>query len=216
MRSRSKTAPFAVLAVSLFGAAMATSASAIELPEFNTKGEGAVKFTGTTTEITLETISHITFKCGAGTVTGEVVPPKAVAHVVIKSGSCVHLFTLCTKPFETKPLKGKLVYLSKREDIVALLLEPEVAGEPVMTCQGELKEVLDGSIITRINPVNRSSTSFELPYSQSGGVQAIKRWEGEEVAHNLSLSEGGGPFTESGLGTTLDLKFARAIEVVGL
>lgn len=219
MRSKSRTVLLALLAVLAFSA-LATSEAFAALPEFVSSGT-AIPFTGTTTELLFRDATGSTYTCSAGTVTGEVPAvakgeggTKLVDKVIIKSGSCLKFLTLCNKPFETRHLKGRVAYLSKATKSVGLLLEPEVAGEPVFTCESESVPVtVKGSVIAPITPVNTRTTSFHARYAQSSGVQEIRKFEGEEALHNLEWSFSGGPFHPVGLATELALTFKREAEL---
>jgi len=217
MRSRLRTAVVVLVAVSALGGLGSASALAV-LPEFRLQGNTKfpVTFTGTG-DVNWETAGGSKFFCRSkNSVTGAIVSTTEVAKVVAK-------FPKCGAPGfcvveETKELKGRIAYLPKRENgekVVGLLLEPVTA--PVSKCEekafGTLTTLL-GSVIGEIRPTNISRVGpFHLTYQQASSKQQLRKFEGEELGHNLEVIHNEAPSEPIGLGGELTLTMAHEIEI---
>jgi hypothetical protein len=214
MRSMLRSTLGVLVAVVALGAFASASASAA-LPEF--RGSFPVAFTGTSNAVGFQEKAYGSYVCSRSSITGEIVGPKEVSNVVVKfiegcAGFCKQ--SVHSGFWETKELKGRIGYLSKKEHTVGLLLEP--VAEPIAKCErntGNWK--IQGSVIGRLGLVNVKRTSYKLEYGQTGGVQAVKSFEGEEATHTLqTLIEGGNPL-ETGMEVHegMSLTMAKEVEI---
>jgi hypothetical protein len=207
----SKGALLALVAVSVWLVLAVASASAFTPPEF-VGAKLPVTFTGTGGAFTIEESGGGKYVCSASTIKGEVVGAKEVANVVLTFSSCGAFCENHTKLWETKPLKGRLAYVSKANRTVGLLLE--AGTEPVAECThfGSPAKI-QGSIIGLVGPVNTTQTGpFTLAFSETNGKQAVQHFEGEELLHKLQIQTFG-PAIEFGLGGSLSLTMSHALEI---
>jgi hypothetical protein len=215
MRFISKSALLALMATLVLGAVAASAASAA-LPEFQKGGAAlteAVTFTATGGESSMETAGGVAGSFTSSSFAGEIKPSGEIAHVTVtfagnNSGyPCVNT----TGGLVTKELKGTLGYLSKTSKTVGSLLTP--VAQPFATCKhGSVKGELDGSLLGRITPVDTASTHFTITYNETAGVQALEKFEGSEVLHDLEVNLGKG--TEGfGVEAEFTLTTSKAIEL---
>lgn len=229
MRSKGMTKVLTALVAALALMAITASVAAAEesQPYFRNVTVKGEKFSG---KIGIRTI-HLEdnpkglFECGGGTITGEIDGPKTGSHgakevagVIISGLSCEGLNSFCKTnrehgTIETKPMKGRLAYISKTTHVVGLLLEAE--AEPIAKCLAPPQEfTMAGSFIGKIGPVESQTKSFTLTYEQNFGLQIPQHFEGEELIHNLEALEKEGKRSKFALSGILGLTTTNPIELV--
>lgn len=218
-----KTLGLALAAVLALSAVSVASASA--LPEF----VPSTKQTFTSVSGAGELVSGgSTIKCTADTNTGEITGANTVGKVVVKFTKCTVkiLFTFPCKTKNapnaeeiiTKPLVGTLGYINKAEKTVGLKLKPEAGEEYTegeIECAGQNIRV-KGAVIGKVTPVNTSSTTGTLTFTNSGTKQVPEEIEISgtvETGIHLVSSLNGGTFEASAEKTTDEITFTNAVEV---
>jgi hypothetical protein len=210
MRFKSRTIIAALFAVLALGAVTAATASATEsLPEW--RGGKGVKFTGTGGPMLFSGPGGSLECRGGSSATGEISGSKTLANVLVTFKGCPEAETsMChfKEIWETKPLGGTLGYVNKATKNVGLLLAP--ASGPVIECKnGDFI----GSVIGKITPVNRLQKEFTLTYVETGNVQALTKFEGEEATHTLEWSSPPAKAERVGIEGEMKLTFANAVEI---
>ena len=202
----------------LGGAASASAA----LPEFL---PATGTFLSTSSSGTLETASGNKVECSSDTDKGSITGAKAVGGVLVTFSGCKAIIGIL-KPscntagsskgvIETKELSGTLGYINKTSKSVGLSLKPTTGPLFVeFECTGLAINKVRGALIGRVNPINTKSTSGELIYKQSAGVQEFKLLEGSAAEEILESSLNGGSFETSGLTTTDKITFHQPTEVM--
>jgi hypothetical protein len=219
MRFISKSALLALMATLVLGA-VAVSAASAALPEFQKGGaplREAVTFTATGGENSMETAGGVEGTFDSSSFSGEIKPSGEIAHVTItfannKTGyPCSNITGAPNWGLVTKELKGTLGYLSKTSKTVGSLFTP--VAQPFATCKrGTISGELDGSVLGKITPVDTASTHFTITYQETAGVQALEKFEGSEVLHDLEVNLGKG--TEGiGVSAVFTLTTSKAIEL---
>lgn len=214
---RIRIAGLCLVATVALSAAAAAQASA-ELPEFS--GPYPKAFTSTGKRSILQTAGDVKVRCKADATAGEITGGRAGSINVTFTG-CEAAGSPCTSPeaaegeISTSGLSLELGYLNKAAKEVGVDLAA-VAPAPfaVFSC-GSLEATVTGSVIGRINPVNkvkRPPSRFTLRFSQSGGRQKAIKLEGEPQ-DVLEASLAGGPYEQSGLTSTDAVRFAESIEI---
>jgi hypothetical protein len=196
MRAKYTTVLGAVVAVVALAAAVGPASASAALPEFSNSG---IPFTGTVNS-TLYNGPGGTYSWGPAKVTeGFVGLPSELRKVVI-SGWNTNPDCHVNEPVTTKPLKGRLGYITATKEVGVLL---EAEASPWWKCTG--KKVI-GSIIGRITPVNVKTTVFTIEYRYGAWPQEFQKFQGEEATHSLELfHEPSGPSERFGLQTTVHL-----------
>jgi hypothetical protein len=188
MRFISRSAFLALVAVCALSAVGLASASAA-LPAFGPSTFIPAKFSGTAKGTIKFEETAGKYSCsGVSSISGSIASSTSLTGVVIKfdceSGSSI----ICQRPLkilETRELKGRLGYVTKPTK-VGLLLEP--VAEPIASCTAfdGVPAEIKGSLLGEITPVNSLTKTFTLHYTESGGTQTLRHFEGEEVLHNLT------------------------------
>ncbi len=183
----------ALVALSAVGASMATAA-----PEFK---PAANSFTSTSGSGTLAASGGAIITCKEDTDSGKITGAKT-AEVTIDFKKCtafgIAKANSLGDPSETilTHATGLLCELSATED--GLILTP--TAEVHIEAGGKLA-IVKGSVIAKVEPVNKKSKEGKLILEQSSnGVQKIKECEGKK--DHLETSEGEGAFKESSEATT--------------
>jgi hypothetical protein len=217
----------ALVAVFAFAAVATATASAVE-PEWVYTGTEK-GFTGKQAGSgTLETKSGLKVTCTGGSSSGAIgnTGTKTVTEATIKFTGCEHEAKKCQTgavegEIETKKVSGELGYVSKATTPheVGILLKPkEGTVFVVFKCGIFEKEEVTGSIIGKITPVGKkvkTTEHFTLSYTQTKGVQAVKKFEGIVEEHFLKASLDGFPSEESGLQSTQELTPKSELEIKG-
>jgi hypothetical protein len=156
------------------------------LPEFRPESMGLASFEGSASvpKLVLKN-GTATWSYNTATVKGNLISPKEVAlTITFHEGSGV-----CGNGggnMVSETLVGRLGYLNKTSKEVGLLLEP--IGSAAAKCSGYPlgEQEWKGSVLGAISPVNTLSKTLKLTFKQTGGVQELEKFEGEEVLHHLS------------------------------
>ena len=198
----------AVLALTATAAASASAA----LPEFVPFPMPFMAKSGATT---LETVKKATIRCVSDTATGEVTGPKTGAVTITLSGcELVTLGLVCNTaglpPGEivTTSLLMTLGYINEPKKEAGIDLSTATGGPLVEFVCGPLRVLVDGSVIGKVTPVNKLITPpghFTLKFTQSAGKQKPTKFEGGPT--DVLSTSFGGPFAESGLGSTDTITF---------
>ena len=209
---RTTTLGLCWMAALALGATVTASASAA-LPEFG--GPFPVPFTSKSGVTTLETVKKAVIRCAADTGVGEVSGPKTGSVKITFTGcELVTLGLPCNTvgvpPGEivTASLLMTLGYINEPKKEVGVDLST-ATGAPVMefVC-GPLRTLVDGSVIGKITPVNKPVAPpghFTLKFTQALGKQKPTHFEAGPI--DVLSTSFGGPFAESGLGSTDSLSF---------
>jgi hypothetical protein len=149
--------------------------------------QGPVKFHASSgrTEVTVETLrASPDVSCTDSRAAGEITPATAIT---IEYRGCGAAVKECASPgaavgrITTKLLAGGVGYV-KAPDEIGLNLAP-AKGEVVFefSCPDEKRQLMgdvQGSVIGRLSPVNKMSTTFTLALKEGAGKQEIERFEG--------------------------------------
>ncbi|HXP38112.1 MAG TPA: IPT/TIG domain-containing protein [Solirubrobacteraceae bacterium] len=158
-----------------------------------------------------------------GSGSGEFTGGKSVTNVSIVLKGCgvakIKTATKCNSPgaaageIRSSTLEGTVGFTSKEENKAALELLPAAEGGPFMqyTCGTTATEVR-GEALAAMTPVNSSTTTFKLAFTQSKGKQKIEGFEGGPT-EVLEASVGGGPFEQVGLADAVTLTGEEAAEL---
>ncbi len=228
MRSMCRTALVALVAVLMVGVVASASASAA-LPEFQMGGKGlekAVKFSVSSSQDILQSVTGETLPCLGDSMKGETHGASEVANVVITFKGCEanHNLGKCTTAGAKESgevvsgaLSGRLGYLSKSEGKAGLLLQP-AKGEQIAECTtsvGKHAWRLRGSVIGHLTPKNEETTVFSLVYHQTSGVQEWSHFDGEEAVHRLEFTPWGKEkeYRQAGFEAEKKVTFEEAVEV---
>lgn len=198
--------------------AAATAQASAEPPEFS--GPFPKAFTSTGKRSILQTASKVKVTCKADVTAGEITAAKA-GEISTRFTGCEASGSPCASPeaaegeIATSLLDLELGYLNKAAKEVGVDLAA-VAPAPfaVFSC-GSLEATVTGSVIGRINPVNRVKrppSRFTLRFGQSGGRQKAVKLEGEPQ-DVLETSLSGGPYEQSGLTSTDAIRFGESTEI---
>jgi hypothetical protein len=221
MRSMFRSAPFVVALAIAASGVVAGSASAA-LPEFKgLPAHESVTFTGTSERVSIEE-SGGSYLCTSSGISGEIINATEVANVVLKfssggASSCTSFCKNITGGWESKPLKGRIGFLSSSPRRVGLLLE--AVSEPFATCTTRLfggSGTIGGSVIAEIGPLDVHRRAFTLTYAttHSTFVQSWRHFEGEELLHNLTvLPHGITTPVKFAIEDTLSLATSHEIEI---
>jgi hypothetical protein len=219
MKAKGRTAVVALVTVFALSAVSVSAASA-KLPEFSsTKQTFTSKMIG---GILVEAKSAgYPLDCEGGKTVGEIVNKTQVGKVVVTLTGCATGSEPCTTSGKssgevvTNALKGELGEASKT---AVLGLEPEKAGEAILSCDIILNVTLKGGLIGRIEPIGKVETKFKQVWEQTGGEQAYKSFEGSSTktirSLHLEYSSNGKTAVEAGLEGVEELTFERGIEIV--
>lgn len=234
MRRNIKILGLSFLAVFAFAAMSAASASASQ-----PAAEGApTEFTGSNSEGgTLETVGKRIVSCKSDTSKGEINSSTTIkgAKVIFKTCTAEGPFgkLICTSTgaaegeIRSEALKGTLYYIGNGSE-VGIDLEPESATSKVFasfTCTGflvsETITVTGGSVVGKLTPLNTSTTSYTLEFTQSAGKQIPEGYlspVGCEFVKDVLSTEGKGSETfgpeQSGIKTKETITTVKAIKVV--
>jgi hypothetical protein len=212
----------ALLAIGSFQALAATAASAT--PHFE-GGPARFSFTGNATTIESGTAS---VTCQAVGGSAEFLPNELNGKLTLKGCSgkvsgipIAHCTSsgAATGEIRTNELGDRLVYLSQAKHEVGMLFGAgEVTPFASFAC-GANNEVLKGSLLARISPVNTITAHFPIAAIGKGGVQELSQYEGEKgekLSAQLELSPGGGPFKVADLNASgFELSSTLAQDLVG-
>jgi hypothetical protein len=207
----------ALVAVFALSAVAVSSASAAKPEWLHAKKAltKAVTVTGKAGAGKLTSTAGTEIKCEANTSSGEIEGSKSAKKIVVKYTGCVEGTKKCkttgAKEGEivTNAVKGELVYVNKAKTIVGELLKPE-SGEVFVApnCGAEIQ--VKGELIGEALPLNTESTSGELDFVATNGVQKWQQIEEAGTKHHLSAFAG---FVEAGLNSSESLTFGEAVEI---
>jgi len=152
-------------------------------------------------------------ECKKASATGTLASPTRITKLVITQKECYSTISkFCTSAGQpkhtvvTNSLEGTLGYIDAAEHRVGIDLKGE-GGADIMdfNCEG-LEEVIAGSAIGEVSPVNTSSSTFTAVFTRDAeGFQSITSFEGEPEDVPLGTLNGSGPYPSS-LSGTITLK----------
>lgn len=205
-----------VVAISV-GASASASAATPEL--VNKEGKALIKnhYTGTSGQVTFETVGGTRVQCKSASGGGKMDTVNSGEATIIFQG-CTSTGFSCKTPGAkageiVEPGSGKLVYISKSSKTVALLIEIETGREVV--CSG-IKILLRGDIIGQVGPVNTFKTAFSDSAKQAKGVAEVTEYEnekGEKVKAIWETSFEGKAFEQTAFEGSAELRFEEEAEI---
>jgi len=165
---------------------------------------GVVKggFTSAEATTVIETTTKIKITCQAATDHGELTGPKTDTEQITLTG-CESSGIKCSSVGQaegtivTATLKSVLGYINKAKKEVGVDLEG--ISSPVFAefnC-GPVSVVISGSVIAKVTPVNKMTTTYSELFAASKGKQKIEKFE-KRPKDTLACSIGGGPATQCG------------------
>ncbi len=168
--------------------AIASATASARLPELlNSAGLAPVKkrFTGTSTESTLEARSGANVKCKGDTITGKVTGLKTAEAELVFTGCTTAAGLLKCKSAGANSgeiaakVDSTLVYIDKAKKEVGLL--SALVGVLTIECTGLLSETLKvrGNLICPIAPVNKLGINLTVTCKATKGVQEVTEDEVE-------------------------------------
>lgn len=92
----------------------------------------------------------------------------------------------------TEQLHGLLGYINESTPVVGVLFEPVTPPtfiEVEKNGCNATKEVIDGSIIGKVSPINSETTAFTFAFGAPSKKQEVTKFEGEATEHRLSIGE---------------------------
>jgi hypothetical protein len=210
--TRARTLGLCCIAVFALSAGVTASASAT-LPEF--VGPSPIPFTSKSGITTLETVKKATITCKSDKGSGEVTGPKS-GTIKITFAGCefVTIGVVCNStgvpPGEivTARLVMTLGYINGPKKEVGVDLSTATGGPLMEFSCGGLRVIVDGSVIGKITPVNKTvapPSHFALRFTQAGGKQKPTKFEAGPT--DVLSTSFGGPFAESGLSSPEEVAF---------
>jgi hypothetical protein len=186
----------AIFAICALTAAMATTANAAEPPALITySGSGA--FTVSSGAGELETSGKIKVTCTGDDGTGQLGKNQATtAELTITFLSCETLGLKCKSAglangnIQTVQLAATLGRIKAGE--AGILIKPKTGTAflvPVL-CGGEVEFTAIGSVIGKLTQVDTQTKQLTATFTQAGGLQTIKKFEGETTTNNLIAKVG--------------------------
>lgn len=192
-----------VTAYNSYGQATASSlpsevVTPVKMPEFIPAGGSyPVTFTFHGSFPRFEAASGLLVECRSMSGEGRIINPDEVANVNLTMEECNN-FSFSCRTLEATGRKGFFGYINEAAKTVGLSLE---GGNPffqTFTCNGIPHEVR-GSVIGQIGPVNKSTSSFELAYTESAGLNSPKQFAGISKEMHLEWDVSGYPFENWGI-----------------
>jgi len=223
MKAKGRTVVVALVTVFALSVVSVSAASATSLPEFKPSTKQA--FTSKISPFFLETKRREEWlECTAGKTVGEIVNATQVGEVVVTLTGCriPGLNTTChtsgksSGEVVTNALKGEL---GETGTTVVLGLEPEKAGEAVAVYECSIDKItVKGGVIGKIEPIGKPETTFKQVWSQAGGEQTYKSFEGSSTKKVRSLhlewAINSGTVEEAGIKGIEELTFApKEVEI---
>jgi len=201
----------------LFGVGVMTSSASAALPEF---GPPAGAFTITSKAATFETVGKVKVKCVADTGKGEITGPKSVSIKIVFTGCTTSAIAgvKCQTPgsapgeISTFGLIGELGYieLEPLKEVGLALSDPAAGIVTEFTC-GPTVEILTGSVIAKVTPLNKPSKTITLKFVQKKGLQVPFNLFGEPPPPDILMNTHPEPV---GLASGEPMKFAAPIVVI--
>jgi hypothetical protein len=153
-----------------------------------------------------------TVACGEMSGSGSITGPNQVSAAQLAISGCFGETITCTT-IEATSLHGHFGYINEAAKTVGLVLE--TAGSPFASfkCKGSAATVI-GAVIAKLTPVNTVSSSFNLAYSSSGGLQSPDKFEGGPV-RQLEWSWLGRPYEDWGFEASDSLTTSEGGKIVG-
>jgi hypothetical protein len=192
-------------------------------------GPGAKpKFTVTGGATTLETAAKKKLTCAGGTGAGEYTGTKT-STITMRLTECKLTATkeACQSTggaageVVTGALEGRLGFIEDQyiENIATNVVGMDFTGQPALLSAecGAQKTPLSvtGSVIGRLTPIDKMSTTFVLQFSQTGGAQIPESFEDDAAKHTLSLSLGSSSPEAAGLSVKAKLTGEEKLENKG-
>jgi hypothetical protein len=195
----------ALVAFCAFSATWVTYASAAEPPAlFTYSGSGA--FTLSNGTLVLETSGKVSIDCTGGNGTGQFGKSQATtAELTITLTGCEALGLKCKSAglangnMQTVKLLATLGRIKAGE--AGILIKPKTGTAflvPVL-CGGEVEVTWTGSVIGKLTPVDTQTKQLTATFEQKGGLQTIKKFEGETTSNNLICKIGVGGVEQLGV-----------------
>jgi hypothetical protein len=213
--SRIKLVLLSMLAITAVTALAAATASAA-LPEFLPTGTKAT-FTSTSGPGTLEPVGGETIACTADTDKGSITGAKTFAVTISFTGCKAFGFANCTT---TGAKTGEIIISGTGTlGFIKATTPLEVGGSVAITetefaCLGLVKVRVRGAAIGVVTPINTSSTTGHLNFTQSKGKQSPLNFEGGATL-TFESSKNGGTFEQAGETTEDTITFSEKITVDG-
>jgi hypothetical protein len=219
MKAKGRTVVVALVTVFAMSVVSVSAASAT-LPEFSRTKQ---TFTSTIIGGVILEAKNAGYPldCEGGKTVGEIVNKTQVGKVVVTLTGCATGPEPCTTSGKssgevvTNTLKGELGEDSKT---VVLGLEPEKAGEAILSCDVILNVTLKGGLIGKITPIGKNETTFKQVWEQTRGEQVYKSFEGSSTKSirslHLEYSSNGKTAVEAGVEGTEELTFKELVEIV--
>jgi hypothetical protein len=186
-------------------------------------------FTGSGGETRLVTVAHPTVKCLTAKVSGEWTGAKtATVHLELQgcvnsTGHACQTEPVNAKEIKSLPLEGEIGFIKnllkegKRIVVVGLDLKPQMPLTDLMVfeCGGVAETIrVEGSVIGRIQPIDKMTTLSNLVYARASGEQSPQKFEGLP-ADTLTTTFIQGTETSSGA-STLSIKSETGTSSVAL
>jgi hypothetical protein len=195
----------AIFAICALTAAMATTANAAEPPALITySGSGAFTITSGAGE--LETSGKLRVTCTGDNGTGQLGKNQATtAELTVTFTGCEIGGLKCKSAglangnIQTVKLAATLGRIKAGE--AGILIKPKTGTAflvPVL-CGGEVEFTATGSVIGTLTPVDTQTNKLTAKFTQVGGLQTIKKFEGETTVNNLIAKIGSSGLEQAGL-----------------
>lgn len=201
------SAVLAVVALTSIAAATASAAAPEFLPTLNS-------FTSTSGAGTLQIKGGNTVECTSDTDEGKVTGSLTVTTTVEFLGCLIFKIVGAHSTGDAEGTilvkgSGELCFINKAKEEVALALAVETLTVEAVGAKSEIT----GTVLGKVNPVNKLTLGGELIYKQTGGAQEIERCEGGATLV-LSASENGGAAKQAGEQTTDKITYTEKEEEV--
>jgi hypothetical protein len=195
----------ALAAICALSVTWVTYANAAEPPaSFTYTGSGA--FTITSGAFNFETSGKVEMGCTASNGTGQFGKSRATtAELTVTLTGCETLGLKCKSAglangnLQTVKLLATLGQIKAGE--AGILLKPKTGTAffvPVL-CGGEIELTWTGSVIGELTPIDTQTKTLAATFRQTGGLQTIKKFEGETTSNNLIQKFGPGGSEQLGL-----------------
>jgi hypothetical protein len=181
----------AFVTICAFGATWVTHANAAEPPaSFTYSGSGAFTISGGAVDF--ETSGRVIMACSDVNGTGQFGKRAATtAELTVTFTGCETLGLQCKSGglargnMQTVKLLATLGRIKAGE--AGLLIKPKTGTAflvPVL-CGEEIELAWTGAVIGRLTPVDTQTKTLTATFTQTGGLQVIKKFEGETTSNNL-------------------------------
>jgi hypothetical protein len=195
----------AIFAICAFSAVLASSASAAEI---SYTGPGSFKISSGAGE--LESSGKLKITCTGDTGTGQLgATPTKSAELTVTFVGCETLAKPCTSSgatagnIQTVKVKGAIGDINKTAKEVGVLLTPASGTAFVVPVKcGSIAFAATGSVVAKLTPTETLTKTLTATFTQSGGLQTVKKFEGESTNHNLISEIGASGPEEAGLKST--------------